>query len=110
MKYFNPVASVSLLTVILISLFTTTSLSSLSRAALSGSVPHPKKQNNNKNIKNISSSGYMYFSKKELNYLPELLLEDEQILCFSSGMMDDKTWLLALTDKRIILIIIISIK
>lgn len=45
-----------------------------------------------------------FFTKKELNYLPELLQEGEQVLCFSSGLMDNKTWLLALTDTRIIFI------
>lgn len=45
-----------------------------------------------------------FFTKKELNYLPELLLEGEQVLTFSSGIMDNNTWLIALTDKRIIFI------
>ena len=44
----------------------------------------------------------LIFTKKELNYLPEILMESEQILGFTSGLMDANTWLITLTDKRII--------
>jgi len=43
-----------------------------------------------------------FFTKKELNYLPEVLMEQEQVLGFTSGLMDANTWLITLTDKRII--------
>lgn len=43
-----------------------------------------------------------FFTKKELNYLPEILREDEDVLAFSSGLMDGNTWLITLTNKRII--------
>ncbi len=43
-----------------------------------------------------------FFTKKELNYLPEVLMEQEQVLGFTSGLMDGNTWLITLTDKRII--------
>jgi hypothetical protein len=43
-----------------------------------------------------------FFTKKELNYLPEVLRPNEDILAFSSGLMDGNTWLITLTDKRII--------
>ena len=43
-----------------------------------------------------------FFTRKELRYLPEILMEQEQVVAFSSGMMDGKTWLIALTDKRVI--------
>ena len=43
-----------------------------------------------------------FFTKKELYYLPEVLQDGEQVLCFSSGYMDGTTWLITLTDKRII--------
>ena len=43
-----------------------------------------------------------FFTKKELKYLPEVLQEGEQVLAFSSGMMDANTWLITLTDRRII--------
>ena len=43
-----------------------------------------------------------FFTKKELNHLPKVLMDGEQILAFSSGLMDRNTWLIALTDKRVI--------
>lgn len=43
-----------------------------------------------------------FLRKKELNYLPEVLEDKEQVLSFSSGFMDGRTWLITLTDKRII--------
>lgn len=43
-----------------------------------------------------------FFTKKELNHLPEVLSEGEQVLAFTSGLMDGNTWLVTLTDRRII--------
>lgn len=43
-----------------------------------------------------------FFTKKELNHLPEVLMDNEQVLAFSSGIMDGNTWLITLTDQRII--------
>lgn len=43
-----------------------------------------------------------FFTKKELNHLPEILFDGEQVLAFTSGFMDGNTWLITLTDKRII--------
>jgi len=43
-----------------------------------------------------------FFTKKELSYLPEVLTDGEEIIAFSSGLMDGNTWLITLTDKRII--------
>lgn len=43
-----------------------------------------------------------FFTKKELKYLPEVLMNGEQVLSFSSGIVDGNTWLIALTDRRII--------
>lgn len=43
-----------------------------------------------------------FFTKKELNYLPEILMDQEQVLGFTSGLMDNNTWLITLTDRRII--------
>ncbi len=45
-----------------------------------------------------------FFTKKELNHLPEVLFDGEQILAFTSGLMDNNTWLIALTDRRMILL------
>lgn len=43
-----------------------------------------------------------FFTKKELNHLPQILADGEQILAFTSGLMDGDTWLITLTDRRII--------
>lgn len=43
-----------------------------------------------------------FFTKKELNHLPEVLNPGEQVLGFSSGLMDNNTWLIALTDRRLL--------
>lgn len=43
-----------------------------------------------------------FFTKKELNHLPGVLADEEQVLAFTSGMMNGNTWLVTLTDQRII--------
>ena len=43
-----------------------------------------------------------FFTSKELNFLPEILLDGEQVLAFTSGIMNTNTWLITLTDIRII--------
>lgn len=43
-----------------------------------------------------------FFTRKELNHLPEILADGEQILAFTSGLMDGNTWLVTLTDRRVI--------
>jgi hypothetical protein len=43
-----------------------------------------------------------FFTKKELAHLPEVLADGEQVLGFCSGVMDNSTWLIALTDRRIL--------
>lgn len=43
-----------------------------------------------------------FFTKKELNHLPQILADGEQVLAFSSGLMNNNTWLITLTDRRII--------
>jgi len=45
-----------------------------------------------------------FFTKKEMNHLPEVMYEGEELVGFASGMMDNKTWLMALTDQRILLL------
>lgn len=43
-----------------------------------------------------------FFTKRELNHLPEILADGEQVLAFTSGLMDSNTWLITLTNRRII--------
>lgn len=50
--------------------------------------------------KNIGDDGF--FTRKELNHLPKILSDNEYIEAFTSGYMDGHTWLVTLTNKRII--------
>ena len=43
-----------------------------------------------------------FFTKRELNHLPSVLMDGEEILAFSSGLMDNNTWLITLTSKRVL--------
>ena len=44
----------------------------------------------------------IFGTKKEIQYLPEILSRDEQIRCLTSGMMEGNTWLVVCTSKRVI--------
>lgn len=43
-----------------------------------------------------------FFTTKELDVLPKILAPFEQVLSFSSGLMDGNTWLIVLTDQRVL--------
>lgn len=43
-----------------------------------------------------------FFTRKELAHLPQVLATGEQVLGFCSGVMDGTTWLIALTDRRVV--------
>lgn len=45
---------------------------------------------------------YSFGTKKEIKFLPETLRENETIQALTSGMMDGTTWLLCVTDQRLI--------
>lgn len=45
-----------------------------------------------------------FFTSRELASLPKLLAPYEQVLAFSSGIHESNTWLIVLTDQRIILL------
>lgn len=62
--------------------------------------PEERKEKYNEIAKKIGDD--QFFTKKELNYLPEILKDGEQVLAFTSGLMDGNTWLMVLTDQRII--------
>ena len=47
---------------------------------------------------------YIFYTKKEINYLPQILAEGEDIKALTSGFMDNKTWLAVCTNRRIIFI------
>ena len=63
-----------------------------------------QKKNEIRNIKELlrEIGDDQFFTKKELKYLPEILMENEQVLAFSSGLMDGNTWLITLTNERVI--------
>ena len=44
----------------------------------------------------------MVGTKKEVSYLPEILNPDERVLGLISGFLDGNTWIIALTDRRVI--------
>jgi hypothetical protein len=43
-----------------------------------------------------------FFTRRELNHLPDVLASGERVIAFCSGLMDASTWLITLTDRRII--------
>lgn len=43
-----------------------------------------------------------FFTKKELAHLPLVLAAGEQVLAFASGLMDANTWLIVLTNRRVL--------
>lgn len=45
---------------------------------------------------------YIFYTKKEIRYLPKILSEDERILAVTSGLMEARTWLAVCTDRRIL--------
>ena len=45
---------------------------------------------------------YIFYTRKEINYLPKVLTEGENILALTSGFMQNRTWLAVCTDKRIL--------
>jgi hypothetical protein len=45
---------------------------------------------------------YIFYTKKEINYLPQILGEGEKILALTSGFMQNRTWLAVCTDRRIL--------
>lgn len=45
---------------------------------------------------------YIFYTKKEINYLPEIMVEGEQIRALTSGYMGNRTVLAVCTNRRII--------
>lgn len=46
----------------------------------------------------------LYFTTKEVKYLPEILKHDERINALVSGFLDGNTWLIVCTSERIIFV------
>lgn len=45
---------------------------------------------------------YLFYTSKEIRYLPEILGENERILAITSGFMQKTTWLCVCTDARVL--------
>ncbi|MFZ4124581.1 MAG: PH domain-containing protein [Rickettsiales bacterium] len=45
---------------------------------------------------------YVFYTKKEIRYLPEILAEGENILALTSGYMNTSTWLCVCTNRRVL--------
>ena len=45
---------------------------------------------------------YIFYTKKEINYLPKILAEDEEVKALTSGFMNNTTWLAVCTNRRIL--------
>jgi hypothetical protein len=47
---------------------------------------------------------YVFYTHKEIRYLPKILNEGENILAITSGYLDSRTWLAVCTNRRVLLI------
>ena len=47
---------------------------------------------------------YIFYTKKEIRYLPKILAADERILALTSGVMNKRTWLSVCTNRRVLFI------
>lgn len=52
-------------------------------------------------IKNLPDR-YIFYTRKEIRYLPQILGEGEDILALTSGFMNGKTWLAVCTNRRVL--------
>jgi len=55
-----------------------------------------------KMVKDLGKDVDTFGTKKEIKYLPEIMSDDEKILYLTSGLMDNNTWLITCTNKRVI--------
>jgi len=51
---------------------------------------------------NVLPTKYIFNTKKEIRYLPQILIEGEQILALTSGFMQNRTWLAVCTNRRVL--------
>ncbi len=63
----------------------------------------PTKEDVWKQVKALPKA-YIFYTKKEIDYLPKVLSEGENILAITSGFMQNRTWLAACTDRRILFV------
>ncbi|MCP3682385.1 MAG: hypothetical protein GY861_06805 [bacterium] len=53
-------------------------------------------------VKDLGKEADIFGTKKEIKHLPGILQHDEKIVALTSGMMDNNTWLVTCTNKRVI--------
>lgn len=55
-------------------------------------------------LKDLKAQGvfHEYYTKKEVRHLPSVLHSDEKIFAMTSGFYDGTTWLVTVTDRRIL--------
>ncbi len=61
----------------------------------------PTQEEVNRQISQIRKP-YIFWTRKEIKALPEILNEGEHIKALTSGMIDNSTWLMVTTDRRLI--------
>ncbi len=47
---------------------------------------------------------YIFYTRKEIRYLPKILNDDERILALTSGFMNNRTWLAVCTNRRVLFV------
>lgn len=47
---------------------------------------------------------YIFYTRKEIRYLPKIMNDDERILALTSGFMNNRTWLCVCTNRRLLFI------
>lgn len=47
---------------------------------------------------------YIFYTQKEIRYLPKILNEGEDILAITSGYLEARTWLAVCTNRRVLLL------
>lgn len=45
---------------------------------------------------------YIFYTRKEIRYLPKVMNDDERILALTSGFMKNRTWLCVCTNRRVL--------
>ena len=45
---------------------------------------------------------YIFYTRKEIRYLPKILNDNEQIIALTSGVMAKRTWLAVCTTRRVL--------
>lgn len=47
---------------------------------------------------------YIFYTRKEIRYLPKVMTEGERVLALTSGYREGKTWLAVCTNRRVLLV------